>query len=113
MKPRNQAVTVVTFFLLTTGAWARQQASAGPVKVFILAGQSNMQGAGAVRSEPEHNGGRGSLEYLVEDPASAARYAHLVDDEGDWVVRDDVWICGRNEIADHWRAFTPAPGAHG
>ncbi|MHC4908731.1 MAG: family 16 glycoside hydrolase, partial [Planctomycetota bacterium] len=38
------------------------------------------------------NGGRGSLEHLVRDPATADRYAHLVDGDGAWVVRDDVWI---------------------
>ena len=64
----------------------------GPLEVFILAGQSNMQGAGAVRSHPERNGRQGSLEHLVKDPATAERYAHLVDAKGEWVVRDDVWI---------------------
>lgn len=63
-----------------------------PVKVFILAGQSNMEGAGAIKGNAERNGGKGSLEYLVKDPATADRFAHLVDEQGDWVVRDDVWI---------------------
>lgn len=62
-----------------------------PLKVFILAGQSNMEGAGAVRANPDRNGGKGSLEHLVKDPATAKRWAHLVD-EGEWAVRDDVWI---------------------
>lgn len=63
-----------------------------PVKVFILAGQSNMQGAGAIRGDLERNGGKGSLEYLVKDPATAGRFAHLIDADGNWGVRDDVWI---------------------
>jgi hypothetical protein len=63
-----------------------------PVRVFILAGQSNMQGAGAIHSDPARNGGKGSLEHLVRDPATAARFGHLVDAKGEWVVRDDVWI---------------------
>jgi hypothetical protein len=62
----------------------------GPLKVFILAGQSNMEGQGQIKSTA--NGGKGSLEFLVKDPASAARYKHLVDDKGQWVVRNDVWI---------------------
>jgi len=68
------------------------QAAKSPVKVFILAGQSNMEGHGIIRSDPKRNEGKGSLEYLVNDPATAGRYKHLVDDCGRWTVRDDVWI---------------------
>ena len=63
-----------------------------PVKVFILAGQSNMEGQGIIAADPNRNGGKGSLEYLVREPSTAARFAHLVDKDGKWVVRDDVWI---------------------
>lgn len=68
-----------------------------PVKVFILAGQSNMQGHGKVKAEPKRNGGKGSLEWLVKDPQSAARYKHLVDKNGKWLPRKDVqiWYLGR------------------
>ncbi len=64
----------------------------GPVKVFILAGQSNMEGHGIIKIDPERNEGKGSLEYLVKDPATKNRYKHLVDETGQWIVRDDVWI---------------------
>jgi alpha-galactosidase len=63
-----------------------------PLKVFILAGQSNMEGQGFIQAEPRRNGGRGSLEFLVKDPATADKFKHLVDNDGQWVVRDDVWI---------------------
>ena len=63
-----------------------------PVKVFILAGQSNMEGAGAVKADPKKNEGKGSLEYLVKDAATAEKFKHLTDKTGAWVVRDDVWI---------------------
>jgi alpha-galactosidase len=63
-----------------------------PVKVFILAGQSNMEGQGFVASDSKRNGGKGSLEYLVKDPATAGRFKHLVDSSGKWIVRNDVWI---------------------
>ena len=62
------------------------------VRVFILAGQSNMEGQGFIAAEPKRNGGKGSLEYLVKDAATAARFRHLVDKGGKWIVRDDVWI---------------------
>lgn len=36
--------------------------------VFILAGQSNMQGAGAIKINlKSKNGGKGTLEYLVKE----------------------------------------------
>jgi hypothetical protein len=62
------------------------------VKVFVLAGQSNMQGHGKVASEPKANNGKGSLEWLVRNPESAPRFTRLVDDDGQWVARDDVQI---------------------
>ena len=63
-----------------------------PVKVFILAGQSNMEGQGIIVADPKRNGGKGSLEYLVKEPGTAARFGHLVGKDGKWGVRDDVWI---------------------
>ena len=68
------------------------RAETPPVKVFILAGQSNMVGAGRVKADPKRNGGKGSLEYLVKSPSTAQRFAHLVDADGHWRTRDDVWI---------------------
>jgi len=67
------------------------------VKVFILAGQSNMQGHGKVTAEPKANDGQGSLEWLVKNPGTAARFKHLVDADGQWTVREDVriWYLGR------------------
>ncbi len=41
------------------------QAGKGPVKVFILAGQSNMEGQGKIQIDPKKNEGKGTLEYLV------------------------------------------------
>jgi len=63
-----------------------------PVKVFILAGQSNMEGQGFIAADAKRNGGKGSLEYLVKDPATAAHFKTLVDANGKWRTRDDVWI---------------------
>ncbi len=59
----------------------------GPVKVFILAGQSNMEGHGRIQGEQ-----KGTLETLSKDPASADRYKHLIGKDGKWITRDDVWI---------------------
>ncbi|MGA0286516.1 MAG: sialate O-acetylesterase [Phycisphaerales bacterium] len=78
-------------------AVAAAHADDGPVKVFILAGQSNMVGAGQVAANPDRNGGKGSLEWLVEQAPDRAKYATLRDADGEWVERDDVkiWYLGR------------------
>jgi hypothetical protein len=91
MRTGWQAALVIVITLLASDARAEPPAK-GPVKVFILAGQSNMQGAGAIRGNLERNKGKGGLEYLVKDPATADRFKHLIDKKGDWLVRDDVWI---------------------
>jgi hypothetical protein len=51
------------------------------VKVFILAGQSNMEGKAQVEL----------LQRQIKAPATHERFAHLHRD-GQWVERDDVWI---------------------
>jgi alpha-galactosidase len=87
---------MIRLFVMTIGSFVLAATSlhAGdkPVKVFILAGQSNMEGQGFIKAEPQRNGGKGSLEFLVKDPATADKFKHLVDKDGKWVVRDDVWI---------------------
>ena len=85
-------VSRVTLLLVAAVLFSCGYARAeGPVKVFILAGQSNMEGKGYV--EIGHGGVEGaigSLRYEVNnDPAN---YGQLVDTNGDWIVRNDVWI---------------------
>lgn len=71
-----------------------------PVKVFILAGQSNMEGqAVADLDGPDYNDGRGTLALLLRDPAKAPRFAHLRDPQGKWTARDDVWMRYQRENA--------------
>ncbi len=56
----------------------------GKLKIFILSGQSNMVGFGQLK------GGPGTMEeYVKSNPKD---YGHLVDANGEPVVRDDVWI---------------------
>ena len=59
---------------------AKADGSKKPVKIFILAGQSNMQGKGSL----DH------LSQLVKD--EPAKFGHLKDKDGKWIERDDVWI---------------------
>lgn len=76
-----------------------------PVKVFILAGQSNMVGHGKVEmglsptykkgdpgNQREVKGGIGGLRNLATNPKTAGKFGHLLGKDGKWVERDDVWI---------------------
>ena len=57
-------------------------AKQGPVKVFVLCGQSNMQGHAALRT----------LEYLIYNEETAKEYEHWKDRYGCWTERRDVWV---------------------
>lgn len=82
----NNPLTCFIFALLASTATAK------PVRVFILAGQSNMEGHGFVPADPKRNGGKGSLEFLAKNEPTAKHFAPLVDAAGGWRKRDDVWI---------------------
>ena len=53
----------------------------GVVKVFVLAGQSNMEGKAP----------NSLLEHRATDPATRDAFAHLRNDEG-WIERDDAFV---------------------
>ena len=57
-----------------------------PVKIYILAGQYNMQGKGDIDGD-----GGNSLRSLVNGEAKKD-YQFLVQDDGEWVERKDVWM---------------------
>ncbi len=69
-----------------------------PVKVFILAGQSNMAGQGVVtpsQGQIDKNNGKGTLRYLVKNSPDKNDYKHLISG-GNWTVRNDVWLADLN-----------------
>ena len=83
---------IPAFLLSTFVASFPVEAATKPVRVFILAGQSNMEGHGIVAADPKRNGGKGSLEFVAKDPATAKHFAPLLDAAGKWRTRDDVFI---------------------
>lgn len=83
--------------LLMTVVWWCSVAMAvdqSTIKVFILAGQSNMEGQGVVSmdGERDYNGGKGNLEWSMKNSRSADQMQRLKNGKGEWVVRDDVLI---------------------
>lgn len=84
---------LVTLFLVSSGLLAQTPENAfekdpwpvvkeGPIRVFILAGQSNMQGHASLRT----------LEYLIYNEETAGEFQHWKNREGGWNERRDVWI---------------------
>ncbi|MBB47840.1 MAG: sialate O-acetylesterase [Phycisphaerae bacterium] len=67
------------------------------VKVFLLAGQSNMEGHAVadLDHEEHYNGGRGNLKSVLADEDLSKTYGHWVDSEGRWTTRDDVFVSYR------------------
>jgi hypothetical protein len=72
---------LLLFALLFCAMTARAADPKPPVKVFILAGQSNMEGKAKLSL----------LEYQAKQPATKELFAHLRKDDK-WIERDDVWI---------------------
>ena len=72
----NRVLGIVAVLLLTTPACAES-----PVRVFILAGQSNMEGKAP----------NALLDHQATDAKTKDLFAHLRKDDK-WIVRDDVFI---------------------
>lgn len=91
-----QRIALIVVCLLAATAFA--QAASKPVKVFILAGQSNMEGqAVADLDGKDYNGGKGTLKFLLRDPGKKSPFAKLRRADGHWLVRDDVWCRYKRE----------------
>lgn len=72
------------------------QAEAKPLKVFILAGQSNMEGPAHIRT----------FEGIKEDPATADIYKEMTGPDGKPVVCQDVWLSYLTNDGDNQTAET-------
>ena len=75
---------VVSVVFAACPAWAGD--GNGKVKVFILAGQSNMEGCAHIRT----------LGRLGEDTQYGPLLKKIRNDDGSWVVRDDVFVYFRS-----------------
>lgn len=66
----------------------------GPVKVFLMVGGWSHIGGGIVVDsvKPRAGQNRGTLDDLVLNEKSAATYRHLLDKDGKWATRSDVWV---------------------
>lgn len=90
------------------GADVRRARAEPPVKVFLLLGQSNMEGHGRIKADMKRNDGKGSLESAAKNPASAEKFKRLLGTDGTWIVRDDVWV----HYLERKGRFTPGFGVN-
>ncbi len=89
-------VVVTTAVLLSTCVYSDDR-----VKVFVLAGQSNMEGQAVVwLSGKDYNDGKGTLGALLKDQSTASRFAHLSSDYGQGKPRHDVFVRYQPENRD-------------
>src|SRR5262245_29910326 len=70
------AILLLTTLLLATGLHAK------PLKIFILAGQSNMEGHAKIET----------FDYIGDDPATAPLLRQMRGADGKPAVCDHVWI---------------------
>lgn len=77
---RKTLVLLLLFFASQLTLIARNK----PVKVYILIGQSNMIGFGRINPDTV----KGTLSYLT---SREGKYPHLLEKNGKWVERKDVW----------------------
>ena len=85
---RQRTPPVASLLPLLVALVATPAIAAGkPMKVYVLAGQSNMEGQAVVDLDgKDYNDGKGTLVALLADPAKAASMAHLKAADGTWRV---------------------------
>jgi alpha-galactosidase len=96
---------IVSTLLAAVSFVAAADAADKTVKVFILAGQSNMVGHGKIEEgrnpaykegskdvPREIKGGVGCLRTLATDPKTKSTYGKFLGSDGKWVEREDVFV---------------------
>ncbi len=74
--------TFLTFLVMGAWACARMEAAEGPLQVYILAGQSNMQGQAKIST----------FEHIGMDPATQPMLGEMLGADGKPRVCEGVWI---------------------
>jgi|GEM_PF-564106 len=82
---------------------AKAQAASAPVKVYILAGDSNMAGRAKLSL----------MRYQASQPQTKKLFEHLLGDDGRWVVRDDVWVKNFHQMGNLTAGFGQSPDRFG
>ncbi|MCO6046295.1 sialate O-acetylesterase [Aeoliella sp. ICT_H6.2] len=79
---RPALAVILNALVVATIAMGQARAESDKVQVFILAGQSNMEGKASLET----------LSRQIKAERTKKQFAHLHDGEGNFVARDDVFI---------------------
>ena len=85
----NAIALLAVLFPIAPTSWAAEKAD--PLKIFILAGQSNMQGHAKVET----------FDYLGDDPQTVPLLEKMRDPDGNPRVCDHVWISYLTGMGDN------------
>ena len=92
MKRFEMIQILVYSFVLGMGNWSFSQ-QPEPIKIFVLAGQSNMEGQAVVDlSGTSYNQGKGTLLWLLTKEEHKPKISHLLSEDGRGKPRRDVWV---------------------
>lgn len=83
---QSMCTALLTTAMLFFSANAYAENEAKPLRVYILVGQSNMVGTGAISS----------IDYIGDDPATASLHRSMLNREGKPKTCDRVWISSLN-----------------
>lgn len=106
--PPSVCLLIIILDMFGSTLWSRaKEVNNLPVKIYLMAGQSNMQGKGSI--EGDHGG---SLHGIVKKYPK--QYQFLVDRNGAWVERNDVWAyLDQAPRAPKYGGMTPGYGSSG
>jgi alpha-galactosidase len=96
----KQTIKLISTLLLGSALGAAI-ASAKPLKVYIMAGQSNMQGHAEFQTLP----------YMKEDPETVPLHTKLVDKQGTPRIHEDVHLSLNTDYGTHQGPLTAGFGA--
>ncbi len=83
-KMKTMNLLVLTFMAVLCSLVNAEEKDNLPVKVYVLVGQSNMQGKGGIEGE-----GSNTLRHMVQNDPDK-EYQFLVEKDGSWRERSDV-----------------------
>jgi len=86
---RMKCMTIAAIVSLMPGV--ASQAAAKPLKVYILAGQSNMQDPAKTNT----------FDYIGDDPKTAPTLKEMVGPDGKPTVCEHAWLQGWNDLVAH------------
>jgi hypothetical protein len=88
-KLKKAMFSLAAIMLLSTAVFSQDT-----LQIYVLAGQSNMEGQGMISADltaMNRNGGMGTLDWYVQHDTNNT-YSHIIDSTGKYIKLNNVWI---------------------